>query len=233
MSGALQEYVLVPADIVRRGTFLVPEGISDEVATLAEPLACAVNGIARAAVRRRDSVRIVGGGPMGALLALLAKAITARVLVCEIAAPRTAQLLKLGLAAVNPAERPLGDSLTEAFGAPNADRVLIAVGARDVAEEAIGCTAPGGTALLFGGLAKGDRLSIDAFAIHYLEVSIVGSFGFRLEHFQAAVSWMTEHPHALDGVVTASVPFREAAAAFARAGEPDALKTVIRFDESR
>ncbi len=230
VSGALQEYVLVPADVVNRATFRVPEGISDDVATLAEPLACAVNGIERADVRPGDSVLVVGGGPMGALLALLAKAITPRVLVSEIAAPRAARLRRLGLAVADPTETSMEDTLAAAFGAPTADRVLIAVGVRDVAEAAIGWTAPGGAALLFGGLAKGDRLSIDAFAIHYLEVSLVGSFGFRLEHFQTAVRWMTEHPHALDDVVTASVPFGDAASAFARAGEPDALKTVIRFD---
>lgn len=232
VSGALQEYVRVPADVVRRGTFLVPNEISDDVATLAEPLACAVNGIERADVRRGDSVLVVGGGPMGVLLALLAKAITPRVLVSEIAAPRAARLRKLGLAVADPAETSMGDALATAFGVPTADRVLIAVGVRDVAEAAIAWTAPGGTALLFGGLAKGDRLSVDAFAVHYLEVSLVGSFGFRLEHFQTAVRWMAEHPHALDGVVTAAVPFRDVASAFARAGEPDALKTVIRFDGS-
>ena len=232
VSGALQEYVLVPADIVRRGTFLIPDGISDDVATLAEPLACAVNGIERAGVERGDSVLVVGGGPMGALLALLAKAITPRVLVSEIAPPRAARLRKLGLSVAEPALAPLDAALVASFGAPNADRVLIAVGDREGAEAAIAKTAPGGTALVFGGLAKGERLAVDAFTVHYLEVSIVGSFGFRLEHFRVAVAWMAEHPHALDGVVTASVPFRDAASAFARAGEPNALKTVIHFDES-
>jgi len=105
--------------------------------------------------------------------------------VSEIAASRAARLRRLGLAVADPAETSMEDTLAAAFGAPTADRVLIAVGVRDVAEAAIGDGA-GGTALLFGGLAKGDRLSIDAFAIHYLEVSLVGSFGFRLEHFQTA-----------------------------------------------
>lgn len=232
VSGALQEYVLVPADVVRRGTFRIPDGISDDVATLAEPLACAVNGIERAGVEQGDSVLVVGGGPMGALLALLTRTITPRVLVSEIAPPRAARLRSLGLAVAEPALTPLDVALVASFGAPNADRVLIAVGDREGAEAAIARTAPGGTALVFGGLAKGERLAVDAFAVHYLEVSVVGSFGFRLEHFRAAVAWMAEHPHALDGVVTASVSFRDAASAFARAGEPNALKTVIRFDES-
>ena len=233
VSGALQEYVLLPSEVVRQGTFLVPPEISDGVATLAEPLACAWNGIERAGVREGDTVLIVGGGPMGALLALLAKAITPHVLVSEISAPRTAQLRRLGLAVADPAEKPIEEALASAFGVPTAHRVLVAVGARDVAEASIARTAPGGTFLLFGGLPKGERLAVDAFAVHYLEVSIVGSFGFRLEHFRDAVAWMARHPHALDGVVTASVPFRDAAAAFARAGEPGALKTVIRFDDAR
>lgn len=233
VAGALQEYLIVPHDVIARGSFKVPDGMSDDVATLAEPLACAMNGIERACVRSGDRVLVVGGGPMGALLALVARTLTARVLVSEVSAPRRGHLARLGLGVVDPIEMPLGEALTAAFGAPEADRVLIAVGDRSVAEEAIGWTASGGTALLFGGLPKGERLALDAFAIHYREVTVAGSFGFQVRHFRDAVAWMGQHPGALDGVVTASVPFADAAGAFVRAAEPDALKTVIRFDEDQ
>jgi L-iditol 2-dehydrogenase len=231
VAGALQEYLILSSDIIARGTFTIPDGMSDDVATLAEPLACAMNGIERACVRSGDRVLVVGGGPMGALLALVARTLTSRVLIAEVSSARIEHLLRLGLSPVNPVEMPLGEALTSAFGAPEADRVLIAVGDRAVAEEAIGWTASGGTALLFGGLPKGERLASDAFAIHYREVTIAGSFGFQGRHFRDAVAWMGQHPGVLDGVVTASVPFADAAGAFARAAEPDALKTVIRFDE--
>jgi L-iditol 2-dehydrogenase len=232
VAGALQEYLILPADILARGTFRIADGISDEVATLAEPLACAMNGIERAGVCPGDRVLVVGGGPMGALLAVVARTLTPSVLVSEVNPARSAHLRQLGLAVVDPAAAPLGEALGAAFGAPEADRILIAVGDRRVAEDAIGWAAPGGTALLFGGLPKGERLSVDAFAIHYREVTIAGSFGFQIRHFRDAVAWIGDHPGALEGIVTASVPLGDAARAFAQAERPDGLKTVIRFGEA-
>ena len=232
IAGALQEYLILPADILARGTFRVAGAMSDAVATLAEPLACAMNGIERAGVRRGDRVLVVGGGPMGALLAIVARTLSPHVLVSEVNPARSEHLRRLGLSVVNPSETPLSEALSRAFSVPEADRVLIAVGDRGVAEDAIGLTAAGGTALLFGGLPKGERLSLDAFAIHYREVGVVGSFGFQVRHFRNAVEWMEQHPGALDGVVTASVPFAEAARAFVEAAQPDGLKTVIRFEEA-
>ena len=232
VAGALQEYLILPPEILAHGTFRIAPGMPDDVATLAEPLACAMNGIERAGVREDDRVLVVGGGPMGALLAIVARTLTQQVAVSEVNAARSLHLRGLGLMVVDPSAAPLGDSLTAAFGAPEADRVLIAVGDRGVAEDALGYAAAGGSALLFGGLPRGERLSVDSFAIHYREVSIVGSFGFQARHFRDAVAWMEQHPRALDGVVTASVPFVEAARAFREAAQPDGLKTVIRFDEA-
>ena len=170
---------------------------------------------------------------MGALLGVLALTLTPHVLVSEPNAARRIHLEKLGLSAADPSAGALEGVLSNRFGAPEADRVLIAVGDRKVAEEAIGWTASGGTALLFGGLPKGEAVSIDSFALHYREVTIAGSFGFQTRHFREAVAWMASHPTALAPVVTTSVSFDEAAGAFGRAADPDGLKTVIRFHEPR
>jgi len=137
----------------------------------------------------------------------------------------------LGLSVADPSVTLLDEAMAAVLGASEADRVLIAVGDRAVAEDAIGRAAAGGTALIFGGLRKGEPLFVDSFAIHYREVTIAGSFGFQIRHFRSAVAWMEQHLGALDGVVTTSVPFADAARAFAQAERPDGLKTVIRFHE--
>ncbi len=231
VAGALQEYLILPPAVLARGTLRLGVVISDAVGTLAEPLACAMNGIERAGVHEGDRVLVVGGGPMGALLAVLARALTPHVLVSEVNPARRGRLGQLGLVAVDPAETPPADAALEAFGSAEADRVLVAVGDRAVAEEALRMAAAGGTALLFGGLPRTDQLSVDAFAVHYREVTITGSFGFQARHFRAAVTWMEAHPGTLDPMVTTSIPFSDAARAFTQADRPDGLKTVIRFDE--
>lgn len=232
VTGALQEFILLPREIVEAATFRLPVAVDFAVGSLAEPVACVVNGIERASVEDRDSVLIVGGGPMGALLALMARSISPRVVVSEVAPARIDALRGFGLPVVDPSKESVPERLEKLFGSPYADKVLIAVGARAAAEEALAWTAPGGTALLFGGLPKEDRLTIDPFQIHYQEVSVVGSFGFRLDQFRVAVSWIGEHVSDVAAIVTDTVPFHDVEEGFGLARRAGGLKTVVTFGES-
>lgn len=51
---------------------LVPDGMSDDQAVLVEPLACVLNNLEAARVRPDDEVAVLGGGPIGTLVALVA-----------------------------------------------------------------------------------------------------------------------------------------------------------------
>ena len=169
---------------------------------------------------------------MGALLALMARSISPRVVASEMAPARIDALRGFGLQVVDPSRESVPERLEKLFGSPHADKVLIAVGARAAAEEALAWTAPGGTALLFGGLPKEDRLTIDPFQVHYQEVSVVGSFGFRLDQFRVAVSWIGEHASDVAAIVTDTVPFPDVEAGFELARRAGGLKTVVTFGES-
>jgi len=58
------------------------------------------------------------------------------------------------------------------------DDIILAVGVRSVQQKALGMLADGGVANLFGGLPKGENiLELDALAVHYREIKIVGSSG--------------------------------------------------------
>jgi len=231
VAGALQEYIRLPREIVNVATYRLPPGVDFIAGSLAEPLACVVNGIEKASIEKEDSVLVIGGGPMGALLALMARSITSRVAVSEITPARISALQNLNLAIVNPTKEDMPLQLEECFGKPQADKVLIAVGLRSVAEEALTWAAPGGTVLLFGGLPKEDRLTIDPFAVHYQEISIVGSFGYRLDHFRTAMSWLSQHSSEATRLVTHTVPFEDIESGFGLAQRGDGLKTVVVFGE--
>ena len=118
VSGALQEYILVPREIVNAATVRLPAGVDFIAASLAEPLACAVNGIEKASIESRDSVLVVGGGPMGALLAQLARSITLRVAVSEIAPARISALRNLDLTVIDPSRKDTSQHLEDQFRAP-------------------------------------------------------------------------------------------------------------------
>ena len=65
IDGAFADGLAMPAHLLHR----VPDGLSDRVAALAEPMAVSVTALARAGVQAGDIVLIVGPGPIGILLA--------------------------------------------------------------------------------------------------------------------------------------------------------------------
>ncbi len=98
--GGLQQYWAVPAARLLR----VPDSLPDDHAALIEPLAVATHDVRRAEVEPGQSVLVVGGGPIGALIAMVCRHRGARVAVAEVNPFRLDMLRGLGLLAVGPAE---------------------------------------------------------------------------------------------------------------------------------
>jgi len=98
--GGMQEYWAVPTERLLR----VPAGLSDDEAAVIEPLAVATHDVRRAGVKAGDAVLIFGGGPIGALIAMVCRQRGARVVVTEVNPFRVEMLTKLGLDVVGPGQ---------------------------------------------------------------------------------------------------------------------------------
>ena len=98
LPGGMQEYWAVATKRLLR----VPNTVSDDQAAVIEPLAVAVHDVARAQVKAGDSVLVFGGGPIGALIALVARHRGARVAVVEVNPFRLEILKTFGLERVGP-----------------------------------------------------------------------------------------------------------------------------------
>ena len=80
MDGGMRELYPVPVDRLLK----VPDTLSDDHAALIEPLAVATHDVNRAQVKPGDAVLVFGGGPIGALIAMVCRHRGARVAVAEI-----------------------------------------------------------------------------------------------------------------------------------------------------
>ncbi|HZN52810.1 MAG TPA: alcohol dehydrogenase catalytic domain-containing protein [Methylomirabilota bacterium] len=98
LPGGMREYWAVSASRLLR----VPDSISDDHAALIEPLAVAVHDVNRADVKRGDAVLVFGGGPIGTLIALVARHRGARVAIAEVNPFRLDILEAFGLERVGP-----------------------------------------------------------------------------------------------------------------------------------
>jgi 2-desacetyl-2-hydroxyethyl bacteriochlorophyllide A dehydrogenase len=98
--GGMQEYWAVPTERLLR----VPAGLSDDEAAVIEPLAVATHDVRRAGVKAGDAVLIFGGGPIGALIAMVCRQRGARVVVTEVNPFRVEMLTTLGLDVLGPGQ---------------------------------------------------------------------------------------------------------------------------------
>jgi 2-desacetyl-2-hydroxyethyl bacteriochlorophyllide A dehydrogenase len=98
VAGGMQEYWAVPVSQLLH----VPNTLTDEQAAVIEPLAVATHDVRRARVKRGDRVLVFGGGPIGALIALVCRGLGADVAVAEINPFRIGLLEEWGLATVGP-----------------------------------------------------------------------------------------------------------------------------------
>jgi L-iditol 2-dehydrogenase len=141
------EYVAVPA------THCFPAGdVPLELASLAEPLACAVNAVELAGIRLGDDVAIVGAGFMGQLvLRLVLLRGPRRVLVADTREDALQRAAAAGATTtVNPAAAPLAGAVLEATGGAGAD-VTIEITGSQAALAVIGdCTRMSGTLVVAG-----------------------------------------------------------------------------------
>jgi 2-desacetyl-2-hydroxyethyl bacteriochlorophyllide A dehydrogenase len=96
--GGMRELYPVPVDRLIK----VTPSLSDDEAAVIEPLAVATHDVRRADVKAGDAVLVLGGGPIGALIALVARQRGARVLVSELNPHRLELLATLGLQTIGP-----------------------------------------------------------------------------------------------------------------------------------
>jgi len=122
--GCFQGSWTVPADILHR----LPDDIDPKLAALVEPAVVAAHAIRNGRVTEKDSVVVIGAGPIGILVALEAKLKGASVTVAEINPFRINVAREFGLEVVNPKEADLSAYVAEKTGGAGADVVFEVTG---------------------------------------------------------------------------------------------------------
>jgi (R,R)-butanediol dehydrogenase / meso-butanediol dehydrogenase / diacetyl reductase len=149
VDGGLAEFVTSPASICR----LVPDPVDDDAAAMTQPLAVALHALSRVALRRTDSVAVVGVGGIGSFIVAGAahRAPEGRVVAVDLDPQRLATASALGAhEAVDASGRDLDQLLLELTGGVGFDVVIEATGAPHAPAAVIAGTRRGGRVLLVG-----------------------------------------------------------------------------------
>jgi L-iditol 2-dehydrogenase len=230
IDGAFAEFVRVPSAGVASGNvFTMPEGLSFEEAALAEPLACVINGQEKLGISARDSVVILGAGPIGLLHVKLARHAGAKTIIVSQTSPlrRKAALDAGADIAIDPNSDDLHATVRAATGGLGADVVIVAIGVPSLAQEAIRLVRPRGRINYFAGFSKGVLAALDVNAIHYDELTVTGAFGLSRAYFRRALDLIATGEIEVASLLTHRFPLAEIATAMAAAEQGSAIKVAV------
>lgn len=219
LNGAFAEYLLVPERIVRLNLRPIPAGTSIIAVALTEPLACAVHGIDACNITSNDTVAIIGCGPLGLLLAAVAKLRAARVIVTGRGSERLALASHFGADMVIDVSDMSSQAQCDAVRTRTerqrgADIVIEAVGTPETWEMAARIARPGGLVNLFGGCASETIATFETYPIHYGELTIKGVFHHTPAYFAQALDLIASHHIDVEALVTARMPLASILEAF-------------------
>jgi L-iditol 2-dehydrogenase len=177
-NGAYAEYQLIPAPIVEKNMFRMPDGMTHKTAALLEPMACAVYGVANCPIEIGDYVVVNGCGPIGLGFVRMCHLRGAHVIAVDMSETRLEAAKRLG---ANDVIDPTGKDQVQAVkdlteDARGVDVAIEATGVPAVWEMAMHMARPGGFVLLFGGLKKGSEVRMDANIMHYGQLTVKGVF---------------------------------------------------------
>ena len=225
--GGFAEYMVVPSKVLRvDGLNRIPDGIGYDEASIAEPLACVINGQSLARITAGQDVVVVGAGPIGCLHVRLARARgAARVLLVDVNESR----LALSAQRVRPDEATaVAEDVLKLTDGRGVDVAIVAAASGAAQEQALRLVARRGTVSFFGGLPKDSpEITLDANLVHYRELTIVGANGSSPAHNKAALELIASGRVPVRDLITHRLPLPEIETALRVVASGEAIKVTI------
>jgi L-iditol 2-dehydrogenase len=214
--GAYAEYIKVPARMVLVNMQEIPAHVSYEEAAIAEPLACVLHGVEEARVKLGDTVAIIGAGPIGLLHLLAVKKMgVEKAIIVDLIEERLKCAAKLGAdEVINAGKTDVVEGVKKLTNGYGADVVIEAIGLPSTWEQAIKLARKGGRILEFGGCPPGTEINVNTEALHYGELTILGTFHATPLHFRKALSLIASRTVDVRPLVTRRMKLSEVKEAF-------------------
>jgi 2-desacetyl-2-hydroxyethyl bacteriochlorophyllide A dehydrogenase len=221
-SGSFAEFVKARAGSI----YLLPPGLSLELAALTEPMAVALRTVQRSGMRVGDSVVILGGGPIGLLVAELGRMGGAMPIIISEVSPYRANLAsKLGFKVVIPNKDDLEKRVRDLTRGRGADVVFDAVGVPAAASEFTRISRVGGLIAVVG-IYK-EQAPVDLREVCFGELTITGSRVYRYPDFEKVMDLILKDSDRLSSIVTEKMELDQIGKGMKLLNEGRAMKVLI------
>ena len=211
----------MPAEVL----VALPDGIALDAAALVEPVAVAVHDVRRAEITGGERAVVIGGGPIGVLIATVARAFGAEVTVIELDPARRGQIEALGFATLDPRETDQVAWVEDWTAGAGADVVFEVSGAAAAVLGATALAKVRGTIVVVA--IHPTPREIDLQRVFWRELRLLGARVYQRTDFERAVELIADGTIPSDMLITKIVPLSETRAAFADLESGRAMKVLV------
>jgi len=228
--GGFAEFVRLPAINVDRGVYPIPDGMSFEDATFAEPLACVLRGQSKMKIKHGASVFIIGTGISGLLHVSLARAMGAgSIVTADISEYRNDMAMRFGADAAIVSDKNLVQNLIKANNGRKAQNIIVCTGAVPAIQASLDAVDKGGTVLFFAPTAQGKTIPFSVNDVFWKkEVTLTTTYAAAPADHVAALELIRAGTIPVDEMITHRFGLADAQKGFDLvAGGGDSVKVII------
>jgi len=215
--------------IARRGTVPIPGNVSYEQACFVEPVNTCMKGIQRLGLQPDESVVVIGQGPIGIILSVLAKRAGATVVTSDLYPQRLTISTSYGLGnSIDASRTDVVKAVREQTEGRGADAAILAVGGNSLIRTAMDAVRPGGRVLLFAQTVHGES-TFDPGAVCVDEKTLLGSYSASVDLQKDSVQFVMNREMDLERLITHRFSLSSCVEALNLAAhpQPDSMKIAI------
>lgn len=203
-TGMASDYFVVDEDKLT----ILPDSIGWDEGAMIEPLAVAVHAVKRVPSVEEKNVLVIGGGPIGNLVAQTAKALGAKkVVIAELSTTRLQMAERCGIETINSNEEQLDEGILRQFGEAKSDVIFECVGSSFTVAQAIEVARKGSTVVVVGVVSDLTKVNMGYVQDH--ELTILGSAMYQSIDFDQAVELILQGKVKLTELITDRFPFED------------------------
>lgn len=203
----------------------LPADISLIDAALIEPVAVAVHDVRRAQLKSGEKIVILGGGPIGILIATVAREFGAEVLLAEIDSNRRKMIKDIGFNTIDPTINDFYEKIDDWTDGAGTDVVFEVSGAASAVLQATDIARVRGRVVIVAIHATPRNVNLNR--VFMRELTIVGVRVYERGDFELAIEYISSGKIPCSKLISKVVPISEISGALATLEAGQAMKILI------
>jgi (R,R)-butanediol dehydrogenase / meso-butanediol dehydrogenase / diacetyl reductase len=222
MHGGFAEYAAVPLHRLH----VIPEGLSDAHAALAEPVAVAVHTVRRSNLKVGDTVVILGAGPIGLLIGLMVKQAGAnQIIVSDISPYRLEKARELGFTALDAKVVDVTEEVLSLTNGIGADIVFEVAGTQITAKQMVEVSKIQGQIMVVSVYKQAPAVNLAG--MHFKEISMATTRCYSGSDFKTAIQLMASGKIDVSPFISHELPLEQIAEGFKLMENPDVSLKIL------